>query len=178
MTKKEGVYFIADNFDGAVKTGISSDIYRRRRELQTGNPRPLKLMGFIETKNRQELYKLENEIHNKYRDKNIAMGGGTEFFSLSSGEVLATIRELHERPDLLGFLAVSEDSLKFWFAENGFEGGIWDVWEWGTLNYEDCCPYCGCLCGLIYEEKVMLYECLYCGYHSLEEHIEKTILDE
>lgn len=164
------VYFIADDFDGPVKIGISSNIDRRIPQLQTGNPRPLKLMGFIKTETREEDFELEREFHKIYRVKNIS----GEWFCLHPNEVLDAIRRFHYR----GFLARSEDCLKFLGRDRDGIPEIGGVWDWGDLDWEDCCPYCGCVCGLVYEEELMLHECINCGYNWIENDIEELRLTD
>ncbi len=36
------------------------------------------------------------------------------------------------------------------------------VWEWGDLSLEECCPFCGCLGGLHFQEASWMYHCLAC----------------
>jgi hypothetical protein len=164
------IYFIADDFNGPVKIGITANIDRRIGQLQTGNPRSLKLMGFIKTESRKGDREIENALHKKYRDNNIS----GEWFLLYPDEVLDEIRKFPNR----GFLAKSENCLKFLGCDRDGIAEIGGVWDWADLDWEDCCPYCGCICGLIYEEKVMLHECLNCGYHFFEDDIARDIPDE
>ena len=36
------------------------------------------------------------------------------------------------------------------------------VWEWGDLEIEECCPFCGCLCGMHFQDASQMYYCLNC----------------
>ena len=36
------------------------------------------------------------------------------------------------------------------------------VWEWREFELEECCPYCGCLCGMHYQEESMMHHCKNC----------------
>ena len=37
------------------------------------------------------------------------------------------------------------------------------VWEWGDLELDECCPFCGCLCGMHFQDAAQMYHCLNCG---------------
>jgi hypothetical protein len=36
------------------------------------------------------------------------------------------------------------------------------VWEWGDLEIDECCPFCGCLCGMAFQEASQMYHCISC----------------
>jgi hypothetical protein len=151
------IYFIADDFGGNVKIGLAFDIYKRRIQLQTGNPRPLKLMGFIKTENKKDDHKIEKALHKKYQDSHIS----GEWFSISPNQVLD---EISKYP-YTGFVAKDDNALKFLGRDRDGVPEIGEVWAWQDLDWTECCPYCGCICGLVFSENILLYECLNCGYH-------------
>ena len=67
------VYFFAERDPGgdwrySVKVGYSNDIPRRLRNLQTGNPREIAVMGFIRTKDRAEDRRVEADLHKRLKD--------------------------------------------------------------------------------------------------------------
>jgi len=151
------IYFIADDFNGSVKIGFAIDLNKRISNLQTGNPRPLKLMGFIKTANKVDDRKIEKALHKKY--KNLHVSG--EWFSVTPDQVLSEIQSYR----YTGFLAKDIDALKTLGYDHDGIPEIGEVWAWQTLDWEECCPYCGCVCGLVFNENVMMHHCLNCGYH-------------
>jgi hypothetical protein len=58
VSKTQYVYFIEDAESRAVKVGIAAEPQTRLQELQTGNPRKLRLLGYIDGGHR-----LEQGIH-------------------------------------------------------------------------------------------------------------------
>lgn len=74
---QEFVYFITDG--DSIKIGYSArDIAHRIMELQTGNPRPLKLLGIIPCAP-QTAFDKEQELHKKFAQHQ-KIGGGIEWF--------------------------------------------------------------------------------------------------
>ncbi len=37
------------------------------------------------------------------------------------------------------------------------------VWEWGDLELDECCPLCGAMCGMHFQEASQAYHCISCG---------------
>lgn len=33
---------------------------------------------------------------------------------------------------------------------------------WGDLEIYECCPFCGCLCGMHFQDASQMYHCLNC----------------
>lgn len=60
------VYFISDN-DGSMKVGVTENIDKRMKALQTGNAKPLELMYYVQTKDMKEAYELEAALHRKLK---------------------------------------------------------------------------------------------------------------
>lgn len=90
------VYIIRAGNTRAFKVGVSCDPERRRRQLQTGNAEPLKLM-FTSPCVGVNAYHAEHAIHKFLRDKH-AHG---EWFRLSDDDVVAlaaTMRRVLEQP--------------------------------------------------------------------------------
>lgn len=75
------VYFIYDEWGGAVKIGVAGDPLRRLDQLQTGNPRRLVLLGTIPGGRG-----IEAEIHDHFRPAHLRM----EWFR-ATDEVLVMI---------------------------------------------------------------------------------------
>lgn len=120
------VYFLADDSEarlvkkadknGAVKFSMEGvyvkigrtdqPLDKRRHQLQTGNPRPLRFMGHIETENIKEAGKIESMLHQRFNNNNKNTVG--EWYKLDSDEVFDVLREF----PYSGFVTISEDSLK------------------------------------------------------------------
>jgi len=63
------VYFIStisEKHGDFLKIGVTSDIDRRMKEIQTGCPLPLKLECIIPTSSKSAAYLLESQLHNKF----------------------------------------------------------------------------------------------------------------
>ncbi|CAE6861530.1 hypothetical protein R69746_07841 [Paraburkholderia aspalathi] len=58
------VYFIREQPEENIKIGVSKRPPSRLRNLQTGNPRLLELLGWIETEGRSD-FELEASLHSK-----------------------------------------------------------------------------------------------------------------
>jgi len=75
------VYFITDApFTGRAKIGRSFDCEKRLKQLQTGNPTPLKIYDKIYT---HDCVKLEKELHTQFKDRRIQ----GEWFTISTKEI-------------------------------------------------------------------------------------------
>jgi len=73
------VYFIQEGEDGPVKIGWAINPKRRLAAMQTGNARPLRLLGAISTKRRP----LEREVHKRFSADRLA----GEWFAVSDALV-------------------------------------------------------------------------------------------
>lgn len=79
VSGKEGVYILRVSGTDQYKIGITKDVEKRLKNLQTGNPHPIELYAFYPTK----YYKnLEKKVHKICKDRSI----GGEWFSLSIEE--------------------------------------------------------------------------------------------
>lgn len=67
------IYFITDG--EYVKIGVTTDLNKRLRGLQTGNPRRLKVLYSFTT---DWPYTVESKLHKKYENKNV----GNEWFDI------------------------------------------------------------------------------------------------
>lgn len=59
-----------------VKIGVSDDVPRRLKQLQTGSPKEMEIIHVIPFKDRKEAYKEEARLHAKYSSSNL----GGEWF--------------------------------------------------------------------------------------------------
>ena len=85
------VYFFGTDFDRVKIGACESNLYRRLRDLQTGCPDPLKLIGVILCKDKIEMKTREDELHSQFQKYN-TIG---EWFRLTS-EISAYIEEFAE----------------------------------------------------------------------------------
>ena len=75
---KKDLYILQSYKTGAIKIGISKDVKRRVKSLQTGSPYKLKVILIL--KNRADL---EKPLHNKLKKYKTKFGSG-EWFSFDS----------------------------------------------------------------------------------------------
>ncbi|MER8899358.1 GIY-YIG nuclease family protein [Mesorhizobium sp. M0676] len=154
------IYFILEenNADWRMKIGRATNLRGRRGALQTGNSRPLKVVGWIEAENETEL---EGRLHTKYAAHNIGRHGGSsarEWFYLQPADILEDLK----RAGIEGFVEKNADV----FEVVGHDGdGVPEylgVWDWSSLELEECCPFCGCLCGMHFQDASQMFHCSSC----------------
>ena len=63
------VYFIRSGKKGDIKIGKSNDPEKRMAELQTGNPKILRLIATIPCKSEQEAFDLEKALHKTFKSR-------------------------------------------------------------------------------------------------------------
>lgn|SRR5690554_2916083 len=144
------VYFIADRRNSLVKIGVSNDRDRRIKQLQTGNPFKLEFMGWIEEDN--DHFQIEKKLHQKYSEKRF----NGEWFEINQDDVIHELTLHH------GFVPKNEDAFKvIGYDRDGIPEYL-GVWEWQEFELEECCPFCGCLCGMHYQDASMMYYCMNC----------------
>jgi hypothetical protein len=147
------VYFIRDSRSHSIKIGRSAKPKKRVNQLQTGNPNLLELMGWIETEDDVET---EQTLHQTYQVQR-EVG---EWFAIDVDDVLHQLRRF------TGFVPVSGESFAvFGYDRDGIPEYV-GVCRWETFEYEDCCPFCGCFCGMSYQESTYMYHCLNCDAYT------------
>lgn len=141
------VYFITCSDQSSIKIGKSVNVHVRLKQLQTGNPCALMLMGWIESDDDNSL---EHSLHKKYA-KHRCNG---EWFAITSTEVL------EELTRHFGFAPQRDNA----FEVVGFDrDGIPEylgAWDWGDLELHECCPFCGSFAGMHFQDASQMY---YCG---------------
>lgn len=147
------VYFIFRVSDGvyATKIGVSSSVEKRRRELQTGSPDELKVAGFIKT---DDAYALEKALHAHFAEHHLR----GEWFNLQPADVLPILK----RAGIDGYVGKQGDAFKIVGHDKDAVPEYAGVWEWGDLEPYECCPFCGCLCGMAFQEAAWMYHCRAC----------------
>lgn len=120
--------------------------------MQTGNPDRLKLVGYI---NSDDDVALEKQLHAKYATIRNGLG---EWFFLQPADVLPILQRFH------GDAYVGKTGDAFEIASYDKDGipEYVGVWEWGDLSFEECCPFCGCLGGLHFQDASWMYHCIAC----------------
>lgn len=144
------IYFIADRKNDLVKIGVSNDRDRRLKQLQTGNPFVLELMGWIAEETNQ--FKIEANIHKEYSNK--CFRG--EWFSINQNEVLQILALYN------GFIPKNDDAFKVIGYDKDNIPEYLGVWDWQDFELEECCPFCGCLCGMHHQKASNMYYCMNC----------------
>ncbi|STQ89310.1 GIY-YIG nuclease family protein [Iodobacter fluviatilis] len=143
------VYFVSDDLRNQVKIGRSTDVKRRVKTLQTGNPSALKLMGWINTANDASM---ESELHEHYK----GLRGIGEWFSIGPTEVLNELKRHY------GFVPKPTDSFEIiGFDRDGIPEYL-GVCEWGDFEIYECCPFCGCFCGMHFQDASSMHHCINC----------------
>lgn len=79
------VYFITDG--EFIKIGIASDLDRRLSQLQTGNPRELRVLYIIECHDMSEARSLETYLHQRLRDCCVL----NEWFTFDRDAIMAAV---------------------------------------------------------------------------------------
>lgn len=151
------VYFIAENENGnygnlRVKIGISINIQRRIRQLQTGSPYDLKLMGWIEPRNDRDL---EKQLHQKYAPVNTHR----EWFSMHAADVFVELKQ-HSTSS---FIATNDNAFEIVSYDREGVPEYLGAWQWGDAEIDGFCPSCGWGGGMGYNKNYGGMRCLNCG---------------
>lgn len=147
------VYFILDTDREQVKIGRAKDVRKRSKNLQTGNPSPLQLMGWIVVDNDVTV---EQRLHQQYLDQR----GLGEWFHIGPTEVL------NELTREQGFVPTPKDSFEITGHDRDAIPEYLGVCEWNDFEIYECCPFCGCLCGMHEQETTGMYHCINCDSYT------------
>lgn len=147
------VYFIGEEDKGycCIKIGVAKDIEKRRRNLQTGNPSTIRLLGWINT---AESSKLERHLHGFFAATRVR----GEWFAIEPADILPILMGARRR----GFVAKNADAFQIVGCDQDAVPEYLGVWEWGDLEIDECCPFCGCLCGMAFQDASQMYHCINC----------------
>ena len=153
------VYFILEDSgdDWRMKIGRARDVIARRRALQTGNSRPLKLVGWINAANDAAE---EARLHKKFAALNVRDAEATskEWFALQPADVLSDL----QRAGSSAFVAKNADAFDITGYDNDAVPEFLGVWAWGDFELEECCPFCGCMGGMHYQNASHMFHCINC----------------
>lgn len=147
------VYFIhqVERGQWLMKIGRATDIRQRLRDLQTGNPKELKVVGWIVSQNEA---RAERALHRKYSRANV----GGEWFALQPADILGDL----QTAGIDGFVAKIVDAFEIVGHDKDAVPEYLGVWDWSDLEFDECCPFCGCLCGMAFQDASQMYHCLHC----------------
>jgi Meiotically up-regulated gene 113 len=147
------VYFLGEDENGCspIKIGVARNIAHRRRNLQTGNPLVLKLLGWIEA---DEDFQLEATLKRQFKAKRRR----GEWFDIQPADILPVLQRAGRR----GFVAKNADAFEITGYDRDAVPEYLGVWEWGDLEIDECCPFCGCLCGMHFQDASHMYHCISC----------------
>jgi hypothetical protein len=153
------VYFILEENDAdwRMKIGRATNLRGRRGALQTGNSRPLKVVGWIEADNEADT---EKRLHSKYLAHNIGRHGGStarEWFHLQPADILEDL----QRAGIDGFVEKNADAFEVVGHDRDGVPEYLGVWDWSSLKLEEC-PFCGCFCGMHFQDASQMFHCLSC----------------
>ncbi|RDC59401.1 hypothetical protein HME9302_00589 [Alteripontixanthobacter maritimus] len=154
------VYFILEENDAdwRMKIGRSCDPQARGRALQTGNSRPLKLVGWI---NDGSDTVTEARLHAKYARANVKRAddvAAREWFYLEPADILSDLIDAGR----FGFVAKNADAFEIVGYDRDAVPEYVGVWDWANLEIDECCPFCGCFCGMHFQEASWMYHCPNC----------------
>lgn len=144
------VYFILDTERSQVKIGRGKDVRKRVQNLQTGNPSPLQLMGWVKV---DDDASVEYSLHQKYQEQR----GLGEWFDIGPTEVLTELKRKN------GFVPTPKDSFEIIGYDKDAVPEYLGVCEWADFEIYECCPFCGCLCGMHAQGETGMYHCINCG---------------
>ncbi len=162
------VYFIGELEGGCcrIKIGVAKDIERRRSNLQTGNSSELSLLGWINT---DEAFALERRLHRDFHKTHVR----GEWFAIEPADVLPVLQGAFRD----GFVAKNADAFQIVGYDRDAVPEYLGVWEWGDLEIEECCPFCGCMCGMAFQDASQMYHCISCDaltdFSSLSDYQEE-----
>lgn len=147
------VYFLGEDENGCspIKIGVAKNIEARTRNLQTGNPLRLRLLGWIES---SEVFQVENHLKRHFNSRSVR----GEWFDIQPADILPFL----VRAGRDGFVAKNADAFQIVGYDRDAVPEYFGVWEWADLEIDECCPFCGCLCGMHFQDASQMYYCIRC----------------
>lgn len=139
-----------------VKVGYSSDLKRRRGQLQTGNPRKLVLMGQIMDRGSDEGRGRERQLHLKLARFRTDQG---EWFKMAPQDVLDALKLYSPQ----AYISVGSEPFEIVSFDRDGVPEFASPWDWGDFESDTFCPACGWAGGWTYNENWAGMFCLECG---------------
>lgn len=109
-------------------------------------------MGWI---NSDSDSKLEKKLH---KDFAIRREVG-EWFDINHNDILPILEEAGSN----GFIATNADAFQIIGFDKDAIPEYVGICKWADLEIEQCCPFCGCLGGMHYQEASSMYYCIDCN---------------
>ncbi|MFG1352693.1 GIY-YIG nuclease family protein [Xanthobacter autotrophicus] len=142
------INFIGEDENGCspIKIREAKNIEARKRNLQTGNPLELRLLGWIEA---ADAFQLERHLHQNFGSTHVRGA----WFTIEPADILPIL----QRAGRDGFLMKNADAFQVVGYDRDAIPEHLGVWEWADLAIDECCPSCGCLCALHFQEASQMY---------------------
>lgn len=139
-----------------IKVGYSADVIRRKRQLQTGNPRKLVLMGQIVDSGSVQGRALEAYFHQQFSAKRSCQ---SEWFYIEPKDVLSALKSnaVH------AYISVGTNPFEIISFDRDAVPEFASPWNWGDVESDEFCPVCGWAAGWTYSENWGSNFCLECG---------------
>lgn len=149
-----------------------SDQDRRRQEYRSPHTQPsdryslkLRLLGWIET---SEVFQLGADLKRHF-DATRVRG---KWFDIEPADILPFL----QRAGSDGFVAKNADAFQLIGYDRDAVPEYLSVGEWADLEMEECCPFCGCLGGMHFQDASQMYYCINCD--TLTDFSELDLRDE
>lgn len=81
-----------------------------------------------------------------------------EWFAIEPADILPILQ--CAGPD--GFVAKNADAFQIIGYDRDAIPEYLGVWEWADLEIDECCPFCGCLCGMHFQDSSRMYHSIRC----------------
>ena len=81
-----------------------------------------------------------------------------EWFAIEPADVLPILM----RAGRDGFVAKNANAFQITGYDRDTVPEYLGVWEWADLEIDECCPFCGCLCGMHFQDTSQMYYCIRC----------------
>lgn len=155
------VYFLTEEGSQGVgpmriKIGYSKDLKRRLRQMQTGNPDKLALMGEIRTRDEDQDRSVEASLHGYFSKQRLER---SEWFYLSAEDVIDALKSNSAN----GYITVGGDPFEIISYDSDAVPEFASPWEWGDVEVYEFCPVCGWAGGWSHNENYSGERCLKCG---------------
>ena len=124
------VYFIGENEGGcfSIKIGVAKNIAVRKRNLQVGNPRELRLLGWITA---DDDFGFKGQLKKHFR----ARRPRGEWFNIEPADILPFL----VRAGRKGFVAKNADAFQITGYDSDAVPEYLGVWHWADLEIDVCC---------------------------------------
>ena len=97
---------------------------------------------------------LEKNLHHRFADYRLQ----GEWFEIEAAHILPILRKAGRA----GFVGKNADAFQIVGYDSDAIPEYLGVWKWGDLEFDECCPFCGCLCGMHFQEASQMYYCINC----------------